>query len=1304
MKKLIAIFWGTLTTLIILVALSCDTTKPKPPVAYYELNIIHDAEESNVYADFNITTVNIIAELKDEDGNFLLDKTITFTWENADHAITLGTISTPTMTTDTNGKVSVLFEDNGQAGLVNVTARFVDEYNNITTQSTSFTILPNEDQVSTLTLNSSAAGNLVIVADNAPELEYETTFNAFIRDDLNNPVVNLNVHFSNLTMLGGLLNNQVMTNDLGKASVTLSSLGSELGYASVKAYVPLDELARAVLESPIPLTFSDYDFNNLERSSTEISDTLTVEYILQSQYLVTHQVASLALDAVPEIIQMDDSLPDSVYTITLNATVRDSNGVAVSGVPVHFNNQTPALGTITSTNISTNSNGVASTTLIAGLEDAGDVVIGATIIDPNDPDTPAFSANETVYLRTLSQNIINQAANLSTWIVNGNLPDGNSNTSSVDTLYARVTDSFGGSVAGIPVHFERISGTVGVLSVTNAVTNANGLAKTVFTTLTSEIIEDIMTVSIQISVPGSNLDPQVRTFTFNFEGSELVEYRVNRFEWYKGFSVSNGMVDQLFIGDVDSLSVSSDFEYLLLVASAIDFDGVRINQLPVNFSIYNNGNGANGDLSSALEYTCCSQDSLGGNLFLTSGDQTLLNYVIDPGHPDEASGLVTILYYNQSVNVCDNVISEIHDPFDNSVTLFTNPINICTVEEDVVDPVDLVQNLTFTTNPNNVLLVDGVPDSTYRVVLTATVRDENGVPVSGVPVQFVNHTPLEGILLHGIGYSNMFGYARDTLFVNQEDIGPINLEAIVYTSPTPLSNTRSVGIYDYTPPTLELDHIEAWPKNQIIQIVDPGLIYTDTLYAKALTSGGAIIPSAPLNFALENPNVGSISANQVFTNAEGIASVVFYTSVGIEPGSVEFIVNAPAYPEVAPVHKFIAIVGQSNDIVNSLLLNAIPPQIVVLDDVTDTTYSITFKSTAKDVYGVAVPNIPVYFQNVSPEIGTLNISLAFTDSVGVARTVLNLENDTFGTATIKSYILSSQDNSDTLFTEYKQAEVMTETEWRLQSVTSLLTWPSTNNIMVTRMDSTYCDTLYAVAQNASGGGVTNINVEFSAFPTDLGFISNSEAITDTSGYASTTYCVIPGTLDTSVSISVSIPGSAIPPNTFTIEIENRLPECPDCTAELTLWSDDYVLPAENGSLSTTVYATYSDTLGYGPIDNTIIQFQSFEDSSGTWLPIGSIDPWGQFVNDTAAVTFNMTNDEGIAHIIGNYAGLSDTINIVLNAGTIDHLQFVASYPSEIMVQGGGGIEATEINLEIRDGSDNLVSQEYRIWFEITSPT
>jgi len=1314
-----AIFWGVLTFLIILIALSCDTTKPKPPVIHYELNMMHDAIDADTYADFGLTLVTISAELKDEDGNFLEGETINFTWQNTDASITLGTISTPTRTTDNNGKATVTFEDNGQAGTINVSASYADEYDNEADETISFTVLSVESQADVLTMNTSGTdNNMVLVADNAPDLEYNTLFNAFVRDDIGNPVQNLNVHFTNLSMLGGLVETEDMTDDIGKATVTLSTFGSELGDAEVKAYVTIDELARAVESSSIDLTFENIDFNHLERADGEISDTLVVSFISELQYLISTEVSDISILTLPGTVYLDESNPDSLYGIAVGATVVDASGAAVIGVPVHFEN-TSDWGTLSDNDILTGTFGLAETGLFGTADNAGDVTIVASVMDPLNDGSTIVTTSGTISVQYYSS----LAAGLNTWNVSGVIPDGEINTVQVDTLYARVTDSVGGAMEGVYVNFERVTGSglaeIGVLSSTSGTTNSNGIVSTIYTALASEIIVDGMMVQIEISVSNSSLDSEVVNFTLNNPGSPNVEYNVDRFEWYKGFFIESGTVTPLFEGNVSNLEVSSSFDYLLLVASLVDEDGVRINRVPVQFSIDNIISSPNGDLSSNEEYSCCQQDSVGVNEFVTPADLTLQNFVIDPLHPDEANGLVPILYYNQMVDVCDNIVAEVVDPLDNSITLRTSSINLCTATPEITFPPDEVTNLSFTTSPDNVLLFEGVQDSTYRVVLNAIVKDVAGVPVENVHVDFINDTPQFGILQYGQGMSNALGYARDTLYVSSADEGNIDLRAVVTDSQdNTLDASTTVSVFSVETPS-EIHHIQAWAQEPIILITNPSQVYSDTLYARALTEEGANIPDAPILFELTDPNSGSISSGQVLTNAEGIASVVYFTNVGIETGTVSLSVSVPGAPLVPAANFSITIAGQEpyDDIVNSLDLFAFPEEVVILRQAEqDTTYSIEFNSIVKDIYGVAVQNVPVYFMNLTSGIGTLSQSLAYSDSIGIANAILNLDPNNTGIANIKSYILSSQDDTDTLFTAYRNVNVQSEYEMEVASVTSLLAWASTSVINVTRTDSTYCDTLSAVAMNTLGGGVTGIDITFSSDSPDIGFLDNSLVTSDSLGIGMNTFCLIPAYIDTSgtgefsddVNITVTIEGSTVNPTVIEIQIVDNIAECPDCIAELSVNAVHTELPYEdeNGEpvFSTTVWATYVDTLGYGPEDGDIIQFQSLRDSLGTMVQFASIEPYGYFQNDTARVVFNMTNDAGLADIIGTYDGLSDTTHIALNSTAFEYIEFIPPVPSEIMVEDGGGVEATEVSVVLRDANANPVSDDYLVFFEITVPS
>ena len=1319
MKKKMALFWGVLTFLIILIALSCDTTKPKPPVIHYQLNMMHDAIDADTYADFGLTLVTISAELKDEDGNFLEGETINFTWQNTDASITLGTISTPTRTTDNNGKATVTFEDNGQAGTINVSASYADEYDNEADETISFSVLSVESQADVLTMNTSGTdNNMVLVADNAPDMEYNTLFNAFVRDDIGNPVQNLNVHFTNLSMLGGLVETEDMTDDIGKATVTLSTFGSELGDAEVKAYVTIDELARAVESSSIELTFENIDFKHLERADGEISDTLVVSFISELQYLISTQVDGISLMSIPGNVYLDENNPDSTYTVSLSATVVDESGAAVTGVPVHFEN-TSSWGALTGNDVLTNSQGIAVTSLLGPSGNPENVTVNASVMDPLNDGSTVVTTSSTISVQYYSS----LAAGLNTWTVSGVIPDGEINTVQVDTLYARVTDSVGGAMEGVYVNFERVTGSglaeIGVLSSTSGITNSHGIVSTIYTALASEIIVDGMMVQIEISVSNSVLDSEVVNFTLNNPGSPNVEYNVDRFEWYKGFAIENSTVTPLFVGNESNLEVSSSFDYLLLVASIVDEDGVRINRLPVQFSIDNIISSPNGDLSSNEEYSCCQQDSVGVNEFVTPADLTLLNFVIDPAHPDEANGLVPILYYNQMVDVCDNIVAEVVDPLDDSVTLFTSSLNICTAAPELTFPEDDVTTLTFTTSPDNVLLFEGVQDSTYRVVLNAIVKDVAGVPVENVHVDFINDTPQYGILQYGQGMSNALGYARDTLYVASEDEGNIDLRAVVTDSQeNTLEASTTVSVFSVETPS-EIHHIQAWAQEPIILITNPSQVYSDTLYARALTEEGANIPDAPILFELTDPNSGSISSGQVLTNNEGIASVIFFTNVGIETGTVDLSVSVPGAPLVPSTNIQITIAGQEQypDIVNSLDLFAFPEEVVILRQAEqDTTYSIEFNSIVKDIYGVAVQNVPVYFMNLTSGIGTLSQSLAYSDSIGIANAILNLDPNNTGIANIKSYILSLEDDSDTLFTAYRSVNIQSEYEMEVASVTSLLAWASTSVINVTRTDSTYCDTLSAVAMDANGGGVSDIDITFSSDSPDIGFLDNTLVTSDSLGIGMNTFCLIPAYIDTAgtgefsddVNITVTIEGSTVDPGVIEIQIVDNIAECPDCIAELSVNAVQTELPFDdndgNPVFSTTVWATYVDTLGYGPENGDIIQFQSLRDSSGTFVPFASIEPYGYFQNDTARVIFNMTNDAGLAFVIGTYDGLSDTTNIALNSNTFEYIEFIPPVPSEIMVEDGGGVEATEVSAILRDANANPVSEDYLVFFEITMPS
>ena len=80
----------------------------------------------------------------------------------------------------------------------------------------------------------------------------------------------------------------------------------------------------------------------------------------------------------------------------------------------------------------------------------------------------------------------------------------------------------------------------------------------------------------------------------------------------------------------------------------------------------------------------------------------------------------------------------------------------------------------------------------------------------------------------------------------------------------------------------------------------------------------------------------------------------------------------------------------------------------------------------------------------------------------------------------------------------------------------------------------------------------------------------------------------------------------------------------------------------------------------------------------------------------------MGNDQGLAYIIATATALnlSDTTFVELSSTEAAYLELVQPVPNEIMVQGGGGIESTEIEVEIKDGNGNLVTDDYLEYFRL----
>jgi len=271
------------------------------------------------------------------------------------------------------------------------------------------------------------------------------------------------------------------------------------------------------------------------------------------------------------------------------------------------------------------------------------------------------------------------------------------------------------------------------------------------------------------------------------------------------------------------------------------------------------------------------------------------------------------------------------------------------------------------------------------------------------------------------------------------------------------------------------------------------------------------------------------------------------------------------------------------------------------------------------------------------------------------------------------------------------------------------------------LDSTYCDTIYAIAQSESSSPLKDIPVIFTIDEEDMayGLISTNYAVTDSLLYppyiaATTQFCTHPNidldgqnvVIDITASIQLSDHTS-----TVQIPLSEDIPECPDCEESLVITSDYYELPNVdvdgNDIFQANLTATVVDSTENPVPENTLVEWQALkEDETGALSEvIGSIDPY-TFTDENGVATtiFSMMNDFGLASIIATAPAfnLADTTFISLTSNEAAYIELIQPTPNEIMVQGGGGIESTELQVEVKDNNGNLVTDDYVVYYRLAN--
>tara|TARA_Y100001970_G_scaffold47257_1_gene59669 strand:+ start:29152 stop:33744 length:4593 start_codon:yes stop_codon:yes gene_type:complete len=646
--------------------------------------------------------------------------------------------------------------------------------------------------------------------------------------------------------------------------------------------------------------------------------------------------------------------------------------------------------------------------------------------------------------------------------------------------------------------------------------------------------------------------------------------------------------------------------------------------------------------------------------------------------------------------------------------------------------------------------------------LEATVRDEDGSGVSGIPVRFTNSSQYGTFTMNDV-LSGDDGVSQTVLqnisIPNSTEIYDIELAANIFSPSTADSILHS----DTT--TFQIGYQSAFNIAQVDTSggLDVALIqsfttvnnisvqYSDTVKVNVVNSDGAPVQNVPIQFSLE-PNqdgelVGTISSNLEWSDSNGSAMVVYE----LTPGDLEVFADSIIYPVIniyisdhlqtsTNPNWTINIEGSpniENDVAEfNYYSTQLPGSIHALTMTTGDTLTLPF--IAKDEYGIRIEGVPVQYEifgSSSParSYGNLTDALTYTCCSDTSVVLIDLDNN--GNATQAENIGIATTNYSNIITEAVttdsirafitdpitnevifQDEVYVTVQPPSTQIAGLFSYAIPETILMNTPDSVYCDTITTLANDVQGQSLPDVNILFSLDANDqpLGYISDYSTITDTipgtDFYGSRiTFCTWPNLdldgIDT-VNINITAPQTS-PLLTDLVEIYlvEDLPECPNCEASVTLSSEYYELPAgDNDIFTTLVTATVIDSTENPVPENTLVQFASLtENEDGDLIPIGSIEPY-KFTDSlgVASAIFNMESDAGLAQIIASAPAfnLADTIYINLTSTQATAIELVPPFPNEIMVQGGGGTEATSLQVRIKDATENLVTEPFLVKYQV----
>ena len=733
-------------------------------------------------------------------------------------------------------------------------------------------------------------------------------------------------------------------------------------------------------------------------------------------------------------------------------------------------------------------------------------------------------------------------------------------------------------------------------------------------------------------------------------------------------------------------------------------------------------------------------DGADGSIYINTGNSNVLFNPSD--HKTNTNGRLEFNFWDEGESGNVNINLSYSDGDTTISTIETYSLSLYTTLADTL----------FAYSIGDTAVIAG--DNSY-VELFAKVADNGGMPLANIPILFSKDTFLGTFFNESnsvnpeLALTNSIGEASIRYRIDDPNV---NLESVTLSAQINISdgNTFKSDIHFpvYKDNSRFVNMLQVWRVPSSSESDDNITVTSiDSIFARALTNSGTPVSDVDIAFSLANPEYGWIISpdSSDVTNETGLGYTIFHPNQMAIPESItntSVTVSIPNQNLEQTVQIPLYSGSQSAEYIENNVdrFEFWPTSDYYIHLLGDNT---NFSVVAIDSSGTGISNVPVYFSlksSTGNPTGMISTGFSYTgdsnmgstdsggdagsngdDNTGSSDNGLVSENILAGMASVTYYNIVG--GADSIFASIRDPENLDSVLFEISNpiitnqVTQLI-GEADYESQINNLDSleTYTAELTVTALDTWGIALENVDVFFEIFSSDIpGYIVVTQ---DSTG---TTSNQLDGPkaranfyLDTqeihslnesmNVQIEVSTYLSAIK-DTINLIYTDALPVCPDCIAELILTSDAYILSDANPQANIT--ATMTDSLGNDPDDNTYIQFQAVqENEDGDLVSAGSISPYGYFLDydgdgdKEANGVYDITDAAGQITVIGTSEGLADTIYFNILSSTPSFIQILDPYPNEIMVQGGGGLESTDLNVEIKDGNGNLVTEPYWVRFTI----